>query len=256
MKKYMLLLTCFTLLLPLLLATQQTLAAQPVVPITAKPEKRRRETPQALISGLVWHDVNHDGQVDEGEPGLAGVKVELWEPPSSVPSASCTFTLTNSSGHYDFNNENAPNCTSVQVYPPAEYPVITNQSDRDYGLYEGIKSWLPFIDKAQISGLVWHDKNHNGQVDGEEPGLGSVKVELWGTLPHRRFAFCTSTFTDSSGHYTFANSDEPWCETVQILPPAAYPVITNQSNRDYGLYEGLKSWLPFIRHEIVTVAYH
>ena len=30
------------------------------------------------VGNFVWHDLDHDGRQDAGEPGLAGITVQLW----------------------------------------------------------------------------------------------------------------------------------------------------------------------------------
>jgi len=36
------------------------------------------------ISGLIWQDLNHDGKRDAGEPGMAGIKIDLYGPTLEV----------------------------------------------------------------------------------------------------------------------------------------------------------------------------
>lgn len=52
----------------------------------------------STIGDLVWHDWDGDGLQASFEPGLAGVRVELW---SADLSNLLSATLTNSDGHYE-----------------------------------------------------------------------------------------------------------------------------------------------------------
>ena len=53
------------------------------------------------LGNLVWNDVDHDGIQDSGEPGLAGVKLELY--PRSQNTLIATVT-SNVGGEYVFTN--------------------------------------------------------------------------------------------------------------------------------------------------------
>ena len=69
----------------------------------------------ATVGDLVWVDSNGNGLQDAGEPGLAGVSVELRQ--GGVVIATAT---TDSSGHYSFGNV-APGTYTVLVHRPSGY---------------------------------------------------------------------------------------------------------------------------------------
>ncbi len=52
---------------------------------------------QATISGIKFHDLNADGMRDEGEEGLEGWNITLWQGDSLVAS-----TITGQDGDYIF----------------------------------------------------------------------------------------------------------------------------------------------------------
>jgi PKD repeat protein len=52
------------------------------------------------ISDWVWHDTNHNGIQDTGEPGLDSVNVKLYDANGNLVA----ITLTNSTGYYIFGN--------------------------------------------------------------------------------------------------------------------------------------------------------
>ncbi len=63
-------------------------------------------SPLGSIGDFVWNDTNNNGLQDTGEPGVSGVKVELYASDASgnpVGAAINTVT-TNASGFYTFNN--------------------------------------------------------------------------------------------------------------------------------------------------------
>ncbi len=64
--------------------------------------------PDYRIGNLVWLDQDNDGVAEVGEPGIAGVLVELWadDDGTAGPSAGDTFLesiSTDSVGHYEFD---------------------------------------------------------------------------------------------------------------------------------------------------------
>lgn len=49
----------------------------------------------ATITGIVFNDLNHNGQYDSGEPGIPNVYVVLYS-----SASGCVTTQTNASGNY------------------------------------------------------------------------------------------------------------------------------------------------------------
>ncbi len=68
------------------------------------------EAPPQSLGNLVWHDLDDDGMVDPGEPGLTGVPVDLLD----VTGAVVTSTVSDATGHYLFVDL-APGEYSVQI---------------------------------------------------------------------------------------------------------------------------------------------
>lgn len=60
------------------------------------PTATRTQTP-INIGNFVWHDLDKDGIQDAGEPGVAGVTVQLWD---SAKTSLIDSTVTNSNGIY------------------------------------------------------------------------------------------------------------------------------------------------------------
>ncbi|GAB4043273.1 hypothetical protein GCM10028810_04960 [Spirosoma litoris] len=62
-------------------------------------------TPLGSLGDFVWKDNNDNGIQDTNEPGVAGVKVELFTVVSGVRSTSAaSTTVTDANGHYSFPN--------------------------------------------------------------------------------------------------------------------------------------------------------
>ena len=57
----------------------------------------------ATITGVVYNDLNHNGQYDAGEPGLANVAVVLYN-----ASAGCTEVRTGADGSFSLTRCQLP----------------------------------------------------------------------------------------------------------------------------------------------------
>ena len=167
----------------------------------------------ASVGDFVFHDVDGDGLQDQGEPGLAGVKVVL----SDVYGNQLGTVFTASDGSYNFaalpegdyvvevdtatlpagataspcevgqDPEVDSNCT------PAAVTLVFGQKERtiDFGFV------LP--NGGSVGDFVWHDYDCDGLQDPGEPGIAGVLVRLRdanGTV----IAMQT---TDANGNYAF-----------------------------------------------------
>ena len=54
------------------------------------------------IGDFVWIDLNNNGQQENGEPGLNGVKMYLWSAVGGSPSVRLDSTITTNGGQYSF----------------------------------------------------------------------------------------------------------------------------------------------------------
>ncbi len=87
------------------------------------------------IGDTVWHDLNHDGVQDVGEPGLAGVQVKLYRDDGDLLFDLAKDTVvgtqtTNANGKYLFQNVPPGDYFAVVVDStvPANFIITTNNS--------------------------------------------------------------------------------------------------------------------------------
>ena len=195
------------------------------------------------IGDTVWFDTNGNGSQQVGEPGLAGVVVELrltgnttifYNGQTYIQNELVITTTTDANGNYLF--EGVPGDTdggtnrndySVTINTGAS-PVLTGLSsttggdsqdsdnlttnddlDRDFG-YDG---------GSIIYGSIWHDKNANASdptVDTNENYINGVTVQLCANA--NGTGCVASTTTDANGRYQFTNvSDGNYF--VVVTPP-------------------------------------
>ena len=174
----------------------------------------------ADIGDLVWNDVNGNGIRNGGEPGIAGVTVNLI--PTGGTNVFLT-TTTNSDGGYLFTNVPA-GLFDIEFVPATSGFSFTkaNQGgfesfDSDAGS-DGIIRAVSVtpgqrtrdldagllgsgsVERGALGNRVWNDLNGNGRQDGGEPGVGNVEVQLLANGVTAR-----TTRTDSNGFYLFQN---------------------------------------------------
>ncbi len=184
----------------------------------------------ASLGDYVWEDLNLNGIQETGEPGVAGVTVNLKDGTGTIVDT----TTTDSNGYYLFDNL-VPGDYSVEVVKPAGYEFTL----QDQGGYDTLDSdvngsgatiittlvsgendltWDAGIYRpASLGNFVWDDLNLNGIQDNGEPGVAGVTVNLYsgtGTI-------VGTVLTDSNGYYLFDNL-VPGDYSVEIIKPAGY----------------------------------
>lgn len=84
------------------------------------------------IGGMVWHDLNGDGQRDAGEPPLAGVLVSLFDRETRFLDSR----ITNSLGQYYFGPLPAGRYRVVETDPAGYISTTPNEVTVDLGPYQ------------------------------------------------------------------------------------------------------------------------
>ncbi|HEY3613743.1 MAG TPA: SdrD B-like domain-containing protein [Gaiellales bacterium] len=179
----------------------------------------------AGLGDYVWWDQNHDGLQTPGEPGFAGVTVNLLDGSGMVVAT----TTTDATGLYRFDHLH-PNATySVCIAAASSAPGgplagfgLTGANagtddaiDSDAALVNGAPcitpaptgaagSFIPTYDfgfwkPAALGDRVWIDTDHNGIQDAGEVGVPGVGV----TLHDASGATVGHTVTDANGLYLF-----------------------------------------------------
>jgi len=179
----------------------------------------------ATIGDFVWSDADGDGAQDAGEPGISGVTVQIYldddgtaglntgtdtlvGTTTTAADGSYLFTGVTASGTEDYfvyvNDGQAalsgytvttptgstPSASiSVQDVDPGE--IVLNA---DFGFQPNPGTTFSISDK------VWFDADADGTLDGGEPGISGVTVDL---LDATGSVIATTT-TDANGNFTFS----------------------------------------------------
>jgi hypothetical protein len=166
-----------------------------------------------LFSGRVWNDLNNDGLMDETEPGVTGVTLNL----KRSDTGELLTALSDGTGAFIFNNLATDSYTFSVELPQGmllaryrregdlrsvltgEDAVVTRtfvvragepQTDNNVGL----------VDSAIIQGIAYLDLNYNGNYDEGEPPYAGVTLEVIRNASERSMG---KTVTDETGAFYF-----------------------------------------------------
>lgn len=224
----------------------------------------------ARVGDTVFCDNNGNARQDDGEQGLAGVKVSIQCPAGEgFPGVNLT-TTTDSQGKYAFVVQGIPadkkvvcsvsidsnsgdakskDLTTPNPQNTAPLGALDVDNDRDFGL-------KPRMGDAIVGDTVYCDLNGNGQQDPGEPGIRDVPVTLAAQAGGGFTGVNLSARTDANGKYLFVITGIPFGGTVvatvtvdtnslpaqnKVLstpnPQSTIPLSPNveDRNRDFGL---------------------
>lgn len=175
------------------------------------------------IGDTVWSDANGDGDQDPGEPGIAGVTVQLWLDDGDGIFDNTVDTLvdtqvTDGSGFYLFQQlGQGTYFSSVDDGQPALAAYTPTTTDQEGGVNAPgtqieaalATSAASFLDAdfgyqqpglPNVSGNVFNDVDRDGVDDGAiDVGIPAVTIAL---IDSNGFVVATTT-TDGNGDYAF-----------------------------------------------------
>ncbi len=191
----------------------------------------------ATLGDYLWFDANHNGSQDNGESGVADMKVSLHE--NSCASAEIASTKTDATGLYLFGNLTPGKTYFVKFTRPdsmvftqsfvGSNPAIDSNADPQTGCSNGVVLgsgeqnltidagvYLPW---ASIGDFVWHDLNRNGLQDNGEKGVAGVSVALLNSTG----TTVATTTTNAQGLYQF-DSLVPGDYSISFTLPSGYKI--------------------------------
>jgi large repetitive protein len=193
------------------------------------------------LSGSVYTDANGNNQRDPGEPGLAGVSLQLSGTDARGNAVTKT-TTTAQDGSYSFKDVVGGTYSIAETQPP-DYTAGGESAGSAGGVTgANLISAIPLgaaVDAVNylfaehgaagaLSGTVWRDANHNRARDSNEDLLSNWIVELYqGSL------ILQSVTTDTNGHYEFDNVTPGSGYEIRFREPTSRAVygtpVTNES---------------------------
>ena len=169
----------------------------------------------ATIIGIVYNDLDGDGDKDGGESGIGGVEVTLTDGRSRR-------TTTSRDGSYVFGSLPLGTYTLMEVDPSGftsttpNTVVVTLTTPGQTNLVNFGDQGLP----GTVSGTVFEDLNANGVQDTGEQDLANVTVDL-----RSSGVLISTTTTLPEGSYAFPDV-QPGAYTVEETDPPGYASTT------------------------------
>jgi protocatechuate 3,4-dioxygenase beta subunit len=197
------------------------------------------ELQPASIAGKVFLDKDGDCEQQDGEPGLAGVLIELLDgngSPVLDGSGNPITALTDSNGDYHFDNLDPRLTYQIKENQPAGYldsgeepgtaggVVLVNDIISEIRLDPGEHATdYHFCENEppSLAGKVFLDKDGDCEQQDGEPGIAGVLIELLdgsGNPVLDSSGNPITTLTDANGEYRFDN----------LLPGVTYQIKENQ----------------------------
>ncbi len=184
----------------------------------------------ATLEGVVWYDEDRDGFRDAGEEPIGGVTVTVtWHGPEGPVDME---VITDTDGSWVLDD-----------LPAGDYTAATDRSTVPEGLVPStpeslevavppggtgsVEHGLTDPATASIGSLVWIDRDRDGVVDADEPGIPGV----WVSLVDEDGNVIASMPTGSDGSYLFEDLP-PGTYTVRIHPDSIPDGLVPVGDRD------------------------
>ncbi len=203
------------------------------------------------LGNFVWDDLDQDGRQDAGEPGIAGVTVQLW---NSAKTVLIMSDVTDASGNYTVIAP-LPGTYRIRVvlpgvsdqFSPKDQAGGDDTDDSDInpsGTHLGFTDVIVIASNVismtnidagiikfrtatptrtptpiNLGNFVWNDLNRDGRQDADEPGIQGVIVQLWNSA---KTVMYDDAVTNASGNYTLVAPLPGTYRIRVILPNASY----------------------------------
>lgn len=168
------------------------------------------------IDGTVFTDLNANGQLDAGDPGIAGRTVFINNDGSGVPDANNPSTVTDANGNYTFSRLSSGTYTIQEVLQPNGS--LTTSPQTVTVSADVTESGVNFGERPSISGTVFSDFNKSGHDDTGDLGVSGRTIFLNIDGSGAPDSNNPSTTTDANGNYYFSGLAPGSYAVTEVVP--------------------------------------
>ena len=165
------------------------------------------------IDGVVFYDINQDGDQDNGEYGLGNYQVSLYRETSSgvFEVEQSILTSNQNTGQYSFSPQSTGTYivsvdTVAQITFPEDSGIIVDGQSQNYVL--DVQNNTQFLnrnfgiyDGYTIEGVVYHDENNDGQQQSGEEFVDGIEVAVYKLVNNSYFLAVDWAETNANGEY-------------------------------------------------------
>jgi serine-aspartate repeat-containing protein C/D/E len=183
------------------------------------------------IGGAKFEDLNANGVRDPGEPGLAGVTINLYPGVSPNPTGASRSTVTDVNGNFIFTNS-TPGPFFLTETPPTGFTPTTPSAgfvggtltaggsvlNNVFGNFRGVLT-------GAISGSKFLDANGNGVKDSGEGGQAGVTITISGPSGFTP----QSVVTAADGTFSFTGVPFGTYTVAETVPPGFQQTVPGGS---------------------------
>ncbi len=166
---------------------------------------------QPVIDGYKYKDLNENGKMDEGEPGIPKVTIKLDGEGGSA--------VTDQNGYFKFLVLPGTHTVAVdESTAPGYYP--TSPTSIDIDVPKGSTKTVYFGNApfGSISGHKWLDPDKDGQLDGDETPVKGVTIKLTGKTNVGGETVNMETTTTDDGSYSFTGLKAGTYTISEVVP--------------------------------------
>ncbi len=222
--------------------------------------QERIESLLCKIEGMVWRDLNGNGQVDKREPGLESIVFWDRDDDGELNKTKEPYIFTNNQGHFAFEwiSGNFPTNLSlssilkeqnqtkesnlIPLFPLPPPPIQAKSVRNHYISLEkpGLHNvTIPWRKAPVLKGRVWNDSNGNGKLDSNESGSAAATI-----------------FIDSNGNFQIDEDETSFKPKEdgsfsQVIDPGQYSISIIADNKEANItcpiddHKAYLTWLDF-----------
>ncbi len=190
------------------------------------------------IAGTFYEDVNANGTLETGEPGIGSIGVRLTGTDDLNNSITLNTTTAAVTGTFSFINLRPGTYTITETTQPSGYLDGKDVAGTAGGTVQPMPAdqitAIPLVQTnatgytfakvkpASVAGFVYNDTNASGTKEAGEPGIGAVPVQLTGTNDLNQPVTLNTTSSSVDGSYSFANLRPGTYTVTEGTQPVGY----------------------------------